>query len=176
MLEQGGLLTEYLSGTNPDKGNFVRRNRIIAGLSDVTVVVESAAKGGALITASLANDYNREVAACPGRVGDQYSEGCNAYIRDNKARLITSAKDLIQAMNWQATPPQAATVQGELFPVLSPVQLLICEKLQGSDGVSLNKLVLETGLPVHELTGLLTQLELEGIVKMVGGSRYKVLR
>jgi DNA processing protein len=101
MVENGMLLTEYLSGTNPDRQNFVQRNRIIAGLCDATVVVESAVRGGALITAEVANDYSRDVFAFPGRVGDEWSAGCNALIKNNKASLIESADDIMHIMNWE---------------------------------------------------------------------------
>ncbi|MBQ5825961.1 MAG: DNA-processing protein DprA, partial [Bacteroidaceae bacterium] len=100
MLNQGGLLTEFLSGTNPDKGNFVRRNRIVAGMADATIVIESAAHGGAMITARLANGYGRDVFAFPGRITDPMSEGCLKLIKANVAALITGAGDVVEAMNW----------------------------------------------------------------------------
>ena len=98
MLRQGGLLTEFLSGTNPDKHNFISRNRIVAGISDATIVVESAAKGGSLITADIAGSYHRDCFAFPGRVTDEYSKGCNQLIQDNKAVLLESASDFVKAM------------------------------------------------------------------------------
>ena len=116
MTEHGGLLTEYPSGTSPDRQNFVKRNRIVAGISDATVVIESAAKGGSLITAEIAESYHRDCFAVPGRVGDVFSEGCNNLIRNNRASLLQSAEELVKAMNWDApqkTP--AAAVQRQLF-------------------------------------------------------------
>lgn len=110
MISQGGLLTEYMSNTNPDKGNFVRRNRIVAGMCDATVVVESADKGGSLITASIAQSYNRDVLAFPGRVNDQYSIGCNKLIRNNVATLIQNADDLLDALCWE-NPKDKATAK-----------------------------------------------------------------
>ena len=111
MLAQGGLLTEFLTGTNPDKHNFVSRNRIVAGMSDATIVVESAAKGGSLITAELAEGYHRDCFAVPGRVTDESSIGCNRLIRDNKAALIQSAEEFVQIMGW-AVAEQPARTEG----------------------------------------------------------------
>lgn len=120
MLEQGGLLTEFMSRTTPDRQNFIRRNRIVAGMSDATIVVESAAKGGALITAELANEYHRDCFAFPGRCTDPYSAGCNLLIRNNQATLVTSAEDIVKAMNWTQKPTiERGAVQRQLFPELS---------------------------------------------------------
>ena len=118
MLAQGGLLTEFLTGTNPDKHNFVSRNRIVAGMSDATIVVESAAKGGSLITAELAEGYHRDCFAVPGRVTDESSIGCNRLIRDNKAALIQSAEEFVQIMGWAVAEQPARTegIQRNLFP------------------------------------------------------------
>lgn len=175
MVAQGGLLTEYVTTTVPDKGNFVRRNRIIAGVSDAVVVVESAARGGALITARLARDYDREVFAFPGRVGDQYSEGCNALIRDNCAALITSAADLAQALNWAVKEKAAQPVQRELFPELSDEQRRICAHLQGTEGVALNRLAIDLNIPVQQLTASLFDLEMSGVVRLLPGGRYRLV-
>ena len=121
MLAQGGLLTEFLTGTNPDKHNFVSRNRIVAGMSDATIVVESAAKGGSLITAELAEGYHRDCFAVPGRVTDESSIGCNRLIRDNKAALIQSAEEFVQIMGWAVAEQPARTegIQRNLFPELT---------------------------------------------------------
>ncbi len=174
MLGQGGLLTEHMTQTNPDKGNFVRRNRIVAGMADATVVVESAAKGGALITARLAQDYNRDVFAFPGRVGDQYSEGCNRLIRFNGAGLITSALDFVEAMNWEKIKPKEP-VQRELFPDLTPQEEIICRLLLGNDGKPINQIVVESNIPVGMVFSLLCGLELKGVVKQLVGGRYRLL-
>lgn len=114
MLTQGGLLTEFMSGTNPDRQNFVKRNRIVAGLSDATLVVESGPKGGSLITAEIAESYQRDCFAFPGRVGDTYSTGCNVLIQKNRAALIQSAEDVVKAMNWDHTPVVPQVVQRQL--------------------------------------------------------------
>lgn len=115
MLEQGGLLTDFPSGTNPDRPNFLKRNRIIAGLTEATLVIESAEKGGSLVTAGLALSYGRDVFACPGRIGDLYSAGCNQLIRRQSAALITSARDLVDALGWQQQDASSAARQTELL-------------------------------------------------------------
>ena len=144
MLESGGLLTDFPSGTEPDRPNFLRRNRIVAGISDCTIVVESAEKGGSLVTADIAFSYGRDVYSFPGRVGDSHSKGCNNLIRQNKAGLITSADDLLSALCWD--------IQAGATPVLASV--------------------LE--IPVHQLSMLLFELEINGKVKALPGNLYKL--
>ena len=114
MVHNGGLLTEFLPGTNPDRENFPKRNRIIAGIADVTVVVEASLKGGALITAEIANSYNRDVYAFPGRTTDEFSEGCNFLIKTNRAALINTAKDLIYYLGWDDEAVKKVEVQAQL--------------------------------------------------------------
>ncbi len=174
MLVHGGLLTEHMTLTNPDKGNFVRRNRIVAGMADATVVVESAEKGGALITARLAQDYNRDVFAFPGRIGDPYSAGCNRLIATNRAALLTSASTLVEAMSWQPKR-QPEAVQRQLFPELSPEEAAICRTLEGNDGKQINQIVVESNLPIPQVSALLFDLELKGLVKSLAGGRYRLL-
>lgn len=180
MLNQGGLLTEFVSQTNPDKKNFVQRNRIVAGMSDATIVVESAAKGGSLITADMATGYHRDVFAFPGRVYDTYSTGCNQLIRKNRASLITSAEDFMEAMGWETaesrTQKLSDGVQQELFPDLTDDERLVVETLRKSDGMQVNMLAQQTGLPVSTLTSLLFSLEMSGIVAMKSGGTYRLLR
>lgn len=177
MLEQGGLLTEYMSGTNPDRQNFVRRNRIVAGMCDATIVVESAAKGGALITAGLASDYHRDCFAFPGRVADPVSQGCNTLIRDNKAALITSAEDFVKAMCWDNTVRQTPTViQRQLFVDLSPEEELLVNILRTHpDGMQINLLVVEADVPINRASALLFELELKGVVVALAGGVYRVV-
>lgn len=178
MLSQGGLLTEFMSGTNADKRNFVQRNRIVAGISDVTVVVESARKGGSLITAELANGYDREVMAFPGRVADYCSEGCNQLIRANKAALITSAADLMELMGWESEPERSRClvqgIQPELFPELTAEEQLVVKAMLGSDKVHLNLLAQDTALPIGKLSSILFGLEMKGIVRMLNGGMYRL--
>lgn len=177
MLEQGGLLTEFMSGTNPDRQNFVKRNRIVAGMSDATIVVESAAKGGALITADLAGSYHRDCFAFPGRCNDEYSIGCNNLIRTNQAVLITSAKDLVEAMGWDCVASNAAkAVQRELFPDLSETEEQIVNLLKKvPEGLQINTLVVKTNIPVNRMSALLFELELKGVVRVLAGGVYRLM-
>lgn len=173
MLQQGGLLTEFLTGTNADKVNFVRRNRIVAGLSDACLLVESAAHGGGLITARLARDYNRDVFAFPGSVGLPYSEGCNNLIRDNAAGLITGASDFVKAMGWederQLCTAQQQGIARQLFPDLTADEQLVVTQLQHTNDLQINILTVRSGLPVSRLTALLFSLEMKGVVKTLAG-------
>lgn len=174
MLKQGGLLTEYMSRTNADKKNFVRRNRIVAGMVDACVLVESASHGGGLITARLSRDYHRDVFAYPGRVGDPYSEGCNQLIRDNGATLITCADDLVAAMGWQSDgqllSAQQDGIERQLFPTLTPDEQRLVAALQQQNDQQLNQLSVNSGLPIHHITGMMFELELKGMVRMLAGN------
>lgn len=176
MLEQGGLLTEFGSGTNPDRQNFVRRNRIVAGMSDATIVVESASKGGALITAELAEGYHRDCFAFPGRVDDEFSAGCNDLIKTNRAMLITSAEDLVSAMRWDDGCPKAkAAVQRELFPELDEDgQRIVGLLKEAPDGMQINVLAVAAGIPVHRISALLFELEMKGVVRALAGGVYRL--
>lgn len=172
MLSNGGLLTEFMSGTTPFKPNFIQRNRIVAGMADAVVVVESGSKGGSLITARLAEDYCRSCFAYPGEVGRDTSAGCNELIRNNRAGLIQSADDLIKDMGWSdAKPPKP--IQRELFPDLTPGQQKVMERL-GKDikGVQLNTLVVDCNIPVSEMLSILLDLEMKGLVHSHPGNLY----
>ena len=175
MLNQGGLLTEFLSGTNPDKGNFVRRNRIVAGMSDATIVVESASHGGAMITARLAQGYGRDVFAFPGRVTDQMSEGCLKLIRTNVAGLVTNAADVLEAMSWASVKPHSAPIQRELFPTLTPQQERLCDLLRGTDGLTINQMVVASDMPFSDVATELFNLEMDGVVQLLAGGIYRLL-
>ncbi len=178
MVEKGALLTEYLSQTNPDRQNFVQRNRIIAGLCDAIVVVESGVKGGALITAEMANDYNRDVFAFPGRVTDEMSGGCNALIRNNKASLIESAEDIIRFMNWEKKDSQTVSfVQTSLFQDLSEAEKEIIVNLrQSPDGLQINELALKLSQPISRISSILLEIEFKGLVKCLPGNLYKIIK
>ena len=180
MITQGGLLTEYMSETNADKANFVRRNRIVAGMCDATILVESAAKGGGLITAGIAQDYNRAVFAFPGAVGAPYSEGCNHLIRDNGAALITSAADVVNFMGWQndAQLQQAKEegIERSCFPDLSEEEQLVVNALQATGDVQQSVLAVKTNIPIGRLTALLFQLEMKGVVRPLAGGNYHLLK
>ena len=180
MLRHGGLLTEFMTQTNADKPNFVRRNRIVAGMADATILVESAAKGGGLITAEIAQSYDRSVFAFPGNVNAEYSKGCNNLIRDNGAALISNAGDFLKAMNWQdeARRQQALTdgIERNLFPDLSPEESAIVGQLQQTNDLQLSVLSVKTGIPIGQLTALLFQMEMKGIVRPLAGGMYHLLR
>ena len=178
MLDNGGLLTEFMSGMEPFPSNFLQRNRIVAGMADATVVVESASKGGSLVTASLALGYDRDCFAFPGRVNDQYSQGCNELVSRNRAALITSAYDFVEAMNWEAATAKksAEELQTELFPELSPEECAVMTALRGdSDGLQVNQMVVQLNIPINRLLPLLFEMEMKGLVKAVAGGRYRVM-
>lgn len=177
MLAHGGLLTEFLTATEPDRYNFVSRNRIVAGMSDATIVVESAAKGGSLITAELAEGYQRDCFAFPGRITDEYSQGCNRLIRDNKAILIQSAEDFVKAICWDADSQTAkpVSVQRSLFLDLSADEQQVVDLLTERGELHINTLVVETGLPVHRMNALLFELEMKGVVRVLVGGVYRLL-
>lgn len=175
MLKNGGLLTDFVSNTNPDRGNFPRRNRLIAGLADATIVVESAEKGGALITADMACSYNRDVYAFPGRVGDEWSAGCNRLIQSNRAGLITSAHDLVMALRWDTDLMHKPAKQNDLFAQEKPDHpVLAFLTVQGESHI--NDIALTMNMPVHQLTGVLFELEMSGQVKALPGAIYKLNR
>ena len=179
MVEHGGLLTEFMTQTNADKANFVRRNRIVAGMSDATIVIESAAKGGSLITAEIAQSYDRAVFAFPGNIGQPFSEGCNNLIRDNGAGLISSAEDFVKAMGWEydAVRRQALAdgIERQLFPELSPEEQKIVSLLQQTNDLQLNIISVKTGIAIHQITAMLFQLEMKGVVKPLAGGMYHLL-
>ena len=179
MVNHGGLLTEFMTCTNADKGNFVRRNRIVAGMSDACILVESAAHGGGIITAGISFDYGREVFALPGRVGDHFSEGCNNAIRENKAILLTSAEDFVKTMGWEddalRIEAQKKGIERQLFPDLSPEQQRIVDVLTKSNDLQLNQLSVKTGIPIGDITSILFQMEMMGVVKPMAGGNYHLL-
>ena len=175
MLSQGGLLTEYMSQTEALPNNFRQRNRIVAGCSDATILVESAIKGGGLITCRVAQEYGRDVFAFPGAVGAPYSEGCNKMIRNNTAALITSAADFVESMGWQTASEHTEAVEGQLFPDLSEDEEKVVSLLKQTNDLQLNIISVKTNLPIGQLTALLFQLEMKGIVKPLAGGTYHLL-
>ena len=182
MVRHGGLLTEFMTQTNADKPNFVRRNRIVAGIADAVILVESAAKGGGLITAEIAQSYDRAVYAFPGHVNAEFSQGCNNLIRDNGAGLISNADDFVRAMGWDTmkdmplwlTPPLRPAEDAQI-PDLSPEEQTIVTLLQQTNDLQLNILSVKTGIPIGQLTALLFQLEMKGILKPLAGGMYHLL-
>lgn len=172
--ENGGFITEFWSSSNPDKENFVKRNRIVAGMTEATIVIESAEKGGSLITASLANDYNRDVFAVPGRISDKYSLGCNNLIKSQKANLLTSAADLVYMLNWDIEKPSAG-VQKQLFIDLLPDEQKVYDFLLKSGKVEMDEIALNCGFPIFSLSAMLLNMELKGIVRPLPGKLFEAI-
>ena len=169
-LQEGGLLTEYPSGTEPERWNFVARNRIVAGMADAVVVVESKAKGGSLITAHIAETYQRPIFAFPGRPQDETSKGCNDLIRQHQAALIEEAADLIRALGWTTkTQPQQLSLS-PLLEDLDPTEMAIMQQLQKTpENVSVNDLVMATGIEYAALSAALGILELKDLIQLLPG-------
>lgn len=174
MLLNGKLLTEFPSGTLPDRTNFPVRNRVVAGMSDVTVVVESDVKGGAMITAYLAHGYNREVAAFPGRTTDNRSSGCNLLIRRSIAALITGADDLLELMNWKNERKEKPVVRPQLNLLLSSEEKILVALLQEKERVHADELIQASGLNTTQVAAALLQLELQGVVRALAGKYYRL--
>ena len=175
MTENGGLLTDFKSGTCPDKQNFPKRNRIAAGLCDALVVIESSRKGGTLITAELGNSYNKDVFAIPGRTTDMKSEGCNYLIKNNKALLITCADELMEIMNWKPQQKTVAKKQRELFIELSEDEKRIVDVLNEKDCMQIDELYLKSGLSSSAAASALLMLEMQGLVASLPGKVYKLI-
>ncbi|GGE08536.1 DNA-processing protein DprA [Psychroflexus salis] len=171
--KNGGFITDFCSDDSFDRNNFLKRNRIIAGISEATIVIESADKGGSLVTADIANSYNREVFAVPGRTTDKLSLGCNNLIKKHQAKLITSAADLIYHLNWdiEAKPVQ----QTQLFVELNETEQKIADKLQEVGKCELDQLSLHTEIPTYQLASLLLNLELKGVVKPLPGKQFELI-
>lgn len=173
--QHGGFLTEFWSSSNPDRENFLRRNRIVAGMSEATVVIESAEKGGSLVTAALANDYNRDVFALPGRSSDKYSQGCNNLIKSQRAHLLTSAADLIYLLNWDLEEKNDRVVQKQLFVDLEPEEQMIYDYLLAQGKQVLDSIALDCALPVFKLAPLLLSMELKGVVRPLPGKLFEAI-
>ncbi|MHC0439554.1 DNA-processing protein DprA [Flavobacterium sp. 3-210] len=174
MEENGGFITEFWSSSNPDKEKFVRRNRIVAGMTEATIVIESADKGGSLITANLANDYNREVFAVPGRVTDRYSQGCNNLIKTQKANVLTSAADLIYVLNWDLEN-KPKTIQRQLFVELNPDEECIYNFLIKNGKELLDIIALECDFPIFKISGILLNMELKGLIRPLPGKMFEAI-
>jgi DNA processing protein len=173
MMENGGLVTEFLTGTNPDRENFPKRNRLIAGMSDATIVVESDVKGGSMITAYIAQSYHREVMAVPGTPGDQYSRGCNELIRRNVAGLITHSEHIINQLGWDIQPAKVKT-QPELFPELDQEEEKVYRTLQSFGGLAIDELSNKSELELRKISGMLLSMELKGIIRSLPGKVYEI--
>lgn len=175
MITNGGLLTEFRSTSKPDKHNFPVRNRIVAGMSDATIVVETGLKGGSMITAELANGYNRDVFAFPGKVTDHKSTGCNQLIRNNKAVLLTDTRELIEMMGWDEQKKRVTRIQKELFVELSPHEKIILELLKHKDAVHIDELNLGSGLSSSAVAAAVLNLELHNIICSKPGKMYSLI-
>jgi len=173
LLSCGGLITEFFSGTNPDRENFPKRNRIIAGLCDAIVVVEAARQGGALITADIANSYNRDVFAIPGRIGDPWSEGANYLIRVNKAHLCQSAENIEYIMGWKI-PEKKPNPQRRIFLEMTPDEGLVVGFLGETGKAGIDEIMIRTALPASRVSAALLNLEFEGIVRSLPGKIYEM--
>jgi DNA processing protein len=176
MLEQGGLVSEIKPGVPPEAHYFPARNRIIAGMADATIVVEAAASGGALITANLANDYDREVFAVPGNVYQTYSQGCNKLIKSHKAHILTSIADLEYIMNWdlEVTLPSPSAALPDMTGLPETERKVLQLLLTQEQGMLTDEISWKTQIPIHQLASCLLNLECNGWVKALPGRKYKV--
>ena len=174
MEENGGFITEFWSSSNPDKEKFVRRNRIVAGMTEATIVIESADKGGSLITANLANDYNRDVFAVPGRVTDKYSQGCNDLIKTQKANVLSSAADLIYMLNWDIEK-KVKSIQKSLFVDLEPDEQKVYDFLIKNGKELLDIIALQCDFPIFKISGVLLNMELKGVIRPLPGKLFEAI-
>jgi len=174
MISQGGLITEHISGADPDRENFPKRNRIIAGLCDAVIVVEAAKKGGALITADIANSYNRDVFALPGRIDDSYSEGCNMLIKSNRAALIQSAADIRYIMGWEEDSKLKSTKQKQLFVELNTDEKKLYDFINTTQPSPIDAIVIFSGMQPSKVAGILLNLEFAGVIRCLPGKVFVI--
>jgi DNA processing protein len=179
MEENGGFLTEFWSNSNPERENFVQRNRIVAGMSEATIVIESAEKGGSLITAMIANDYNRDVFAVPGRISDKFSQGCNNLIKTQRANLLTSAADVVYILNWEleeiASKSNSKSVQKQLFVSLESDEQKIYDYLQQNGKQLLDVIALDCDFPIFKISSILLNMELKGVIRPLPGKLFEAI-
>ncbi len=173
--ENGGFITEFWSDDPFDRNNFLKRNRIIAGLSEATIVIESAEKGGSLVTADIANSYDREVFAAPGRATDSQSQGCNNLIKTQQAHLLTSAADIIYMLGWELEDSNPKPRQTTLFAELSEEEIIIWKHLKNRDKELLDTIALECRLPTFKVASLLLNMELKGVVRPLPGKLFQCI-
>ncbi len=173
--KNGGFLTEFWSTSQPDRENFLKRNRIIAGMSEATVVVESAEKGGSLVTADIANSYNRDVFAVPGRVDDKYSIGCNNLIKQQKGHMLTSAADLIYMLNWEVKHTTTKVIQHELFSEMDATEKTIYGYLQKGGKQLLDSIALECKIPIFRASSTLLNMEMKGVIRPLPGKLFEAI-
>jgi DNA processing protein len=173
--KHGGFLTEFWSTSSPERENFLKRNRIIAGLSDATIVIESAEKGGSLVTADIANSYNREVFAVPGRTTDSQSVGCNNLIKYQKAHLLSNPLDIAYMLNWQLEDEAKPAVQKQLFVELDDDEKVIYNYLKQNDKQLLDVIALECCIPIFKTASILLNMELKGMIRPLPGKLFEVI-
>jgi len=173
MLERGGILSSFLHDTGPDRVNFPKRNRVLAGMLDALVVVETKNKGGSMLTVNYAREYDRTVYAVPGRLGDPFSVGCNRLIKEGKARLLENASDIARLFEWESSSiKQPLAYQQSLIDSLSPMESNVLKVLKSEEALKLDKISYETSIKVNQLSGILLDLEFKKLVKSIPGSRY----
>jgi DNA processing protein len=172
--QNGGFMTEFWSSSNPEKENFVRRNRIVAGISEATIVIESAERGGSLITANIANDYNRDVFAVPGRTTDKYSQGCNNLIKIQKANLLTGAADLVYILNWDIES-KTKPVQKQLFVTLEDDEQKVYDYLLKNGKELMDIIALRCDFPIYKISGMLLNMELKGVIRPLPGKLFEAI-
>jgi DNA processing protein len=173
--KNGGFLTEFWSTSNPDRENFLKRNRIIAGLSEATIVIESAERGGSLVTADIANVYNRDVFAVPGRVTDSQSMGCNNLIKQQKANLLSTPMDVPYILNWQLENDKKPAIQKQLFVELDDQEKAIYNYLKVNDKQLLDIIALECDMPIFKVAGVLLNMELKGVIRPLPGKLFELI-
>ncbi len=175
MVGNGGLFTEFPIGTKPDRENFPMRNRIVAGMSDAIIVIESSQKGGSLITARLANEYHRDVFAFPGNIGQKYSQGCNELIKTQKAQLVISGEDFLNEMEWKTIENHTSGTQRSCFVELTEIEQEICNLLNGKGGEFIDVIANHSNITISELNVHLFHLEMKGMVKCLPGKKYMLI-
>ena len=172
--ENGGFLTEFWSEEQPLRENFLKRNRIVAGISKATIIIESASKGGSLVTADIANSYDRDVFALPGRVTDVFSKGCNSLIKNNQANVLTSANDIIKMLNWDLSEQAKKPIQRQLFVELNFEEQILYDYLLKNGKQLLDIIALECNIPLFQLSAILLKMELKGITKPLPGKMFEL--
>ena len=173
--ENGGFLTDFWHNDKLIRENFLKRNRVVAGISEATIIIESAEKGGSLVTADIANSYNRDVFAVPGRTTDNFSKGCNDLIKRNKAAILNSAEDLIEMLNWQLKDEKPKVIQKQLFVDLDGTEQLIYDFLLENGKELLDIIAINCEMPIHKTTSVLFNMEMKGVVKPLPGKLFEVL-
>ncbi len=173
--DNGGFITDFWHSDELQRENFLKRNRIVAGISEATIIIESAEKGGSLVTADIANSYSRDVFAVPGRTTDIYSKGCNELINRNKAAILTSANDLIEMLSWKLEDKTTATVQKQLFVELTDTEQGVYDFLLENGKELLDIISLNCKLPIHQTTTILFNLEMKGVVKPLPGKLFEAV-